>query len=327
MELSGRALYNLLRGSWIEDRTLNVKEWQVEDYRALTEKDLWQRLALLGFSLERESFLAYAQECDGPEELAELLVSTEEDETIREKVYLLVFEVWRRELPDRQTLSVFCDELDRLIDLFDRKKLEDETLLEEALDDLEKILDESVDAGLNPKDAFSLIGQFCAHDIESFLYDYLAEMVSSGQELAASELIDGFYDYVEDVRWFDFLRARLFARANVKESNDILARLLESLQERPDLDISLEIATFLASEGEPALFKQVILQCIDWIKTEEDFQDLLAIVASYHRCLDQEQEEKAIEAFFEKRSHRQLDLPFDRSDQEVSSFINTLLPQ
>ncbi|MBS3902780.1 MAG: hypothetical protein KGZ30_00150 [Anaplasmataceae bacterium] len=324
MELNGRALYNILRGNWLENPSLDLKAWQVEDYRALSEEELWKRLKSLGLLLDRSALIAYAQECDGPEELTELLVNGEQGEEIWEHAYLILFEFWRRELPDRQTLSIFCDELDFLMDFYDRGTLEDRVALEEALDDLEKILDESVDAGLQPKEAFALIGQFSAHDVESFLYDYLAERISAGQELTASEWIDGFYDYVQDVRWFDFLRARLFARANVEESNDILARLVESLQEKPDLDLSLEIATFLVREGDPLLFKQVILQCLDSIKTEEDFQDLLAIVANYHRCLDQEKEEQAIESLFERRSHRQLDLPFDRNDQDARKVIDNL---
>jgi len=324
MELSGKALYNLLRSSRLEDLALAVEDWQVEDYRLLSEKELFGRLEDLRISLTLESFLAYAKECDGPEELTDLLTGIEEPTTERERAYLLFFELWRRELPDRQTLSIFCDELDRMVDLFDRQHNPDAVQLEEALEDLEKILDESVDAGLEPKDAFALIGQFCAHDLESFLYDYIAELIDNNQELVASEWIDGFYDYLHDVRWFDFLRARLFTRVGTNEGAETLARLIESLQERPELDLALEIATFLAHEGEPVVFKQVILFCLNLIQTEEDFQDILAIVADFHRCLDQENEEKAIETLFRRRSHRQLDLPFHQADEDKDILISLL---
>ncbi len=324
MELSGKALYNLLRSSWLETPTLLVEDWQVEDYRLLSEQELFDRLKELKIFLTTETFLAYAKECDGPEELTDLLTESDELTAEREKTYLLFFEVWRRYLPDRQTLSIFCDELDRMIDLFDRQHNPDAAQLEESLEDLERILDESVDAGLEPKDAFDLIGQFCAHDLESFLYDYIAELIDTSQELVASEWIDGFYDYLRDQRWFDFLRVRLFTRVGTAEAADTLARLLESLQERPELDLVLEIATFLAHEGEPAVFKQVILLCLNLIQTEEDFQDVLAIVADFHRCLDQENEEKAVDALFQRRSSRQLDQPFHQADEDKDHLISLL---
>ncbi len=190
---------------------------------------------------------------------------------------------------------------------------------------MEKILDESVDAGLEPKEAFDLIGQFCAHDLDSFIYDYISGIIHSGQELSASEWIDGFYDYIREVRWFDFLRARVLYRTGAKECADALARIIETLQEKPDLDLALEIATFLAHEGDdPGLFKQIVLLCLNLIRTEEDFQDVLAIVANYHRCLDQELEEKAIEALFARRKHFQLDLPFKRPDEDMTLLIDSL---
>jgi hypothetical protein len=324
MELSGKALYNLLRSSRLENAAVSVEDWQIEDYRILSDQQLFDRLENLNIFLSLDSFLAYAKECDGPEELTELLFNNEESLKEREKAYLLFFEIWRRKLPDRQTLSIFCDELDRLIDLFDRQHDLEAAQLEEALEDLEKILDESVDAGLEPKDAFALIGQFCAHDLESFLYDYIAELIDQHQELVASEWIDGFYDYLQDVRWFDFLRVRLFTRVGGDEARDTLARLMESLQERPELDLALEVTMFLAHEGEPDVFKQAVLISLKLVQTEEDFQDILAIVADFHRCLDQEKEEKAIEALFVQRAHRLLDLPFNPSDRDKEILLGLL---
>lgn len=325
MELSGRALYNLLRGNWLEDPLLKVMDWQIEDYRALPDKILWSRLAKLGLPLDRQSFLAYAQECDGPEELVEFLWTQEEDPQEQDQVFLLVFELWRRLLPEKQTLSILCDELDHMIQLFDRKELISDEKLEEMLDDLERILDESVDAGLRPKEALELVGQFCAHDVESFLYDYIASKMEKGQDLLASELLDGFYDYVQDTRWFDFLRARLFARADQKEAYPLVNHLLESLQEKPELDLVLEMGVYLAHEGDPHLFQKVIALAIELIQTEEDFQELLAIVADYHRCLDQEAQEQSIEDLFRRRVSRDLAAPIDHANDQDVQALRALL--
>lgn len=322
MDLKGRAFYNLLRETWLENPSLEVYSWQVEDYRQLSDKILWKKLKDLKAPLTKAAFLAHAETYDNPEDLAIFLADGNEE--IREPLYLLIFEIWRREFPHRPTLSIFCDELDRLITLHDRKELEDYSPIETILGDLEKILDDSVDGGMPPQEAFSLIGDFCAHDVESFLYDYLAEIINKEEELAASEWLEGFYDYMQDRRWFDFLRTRLLSLSNRQKGDDQLIQLLESLQEDPDLDLSLEITAALAKEGDPLLFRRAILQCLDCIETEEDFQDLLAIAASYHRCLDQEAQETALENLFAKRSHHPLTSPFNRSDADVKILLENL---
>jgi nucleoid-associated protein YejK len=71
----------------------------------------------------------------------------------------------------------------------------------------------------------------CAHDIEAFLYDYIIEQMDEGNEIYASELLDGFYDYISDKKWFDFLKARLFALSDSEDSESLLLGLLEQ-QER-----------------------------------------------------------------------------------------------
>ncbi len=317
MELRGRALYNLLRANWQENPSLAVEDWQIANLREISTSQIFEQLQDLGISSERASFRAYAEECDGPEELADLLTDEKNPQDIRERIYLLLFELWRRELPERQTLSIFCDELDQLIALYDRGILASDEKVEQVLDDLENILDESVDAGLQPREAFQLVNEFCAHDVETFLYDYLSDKIDTGQELQASEMIDGFYDYVEDVRWFDFLRVRLFAKTHTSEFDPALARLIESLTEKPDFDLAMETAAFLVHEGSPEQFALAVEVCLELIVTEEDFQQLLAIVADYHDCLDQAEQLRAIEELFKRRATRDLSQPINRADSDL----------
>src|SRR5271156_2097938 len=101
MELKGKALFNLLRISWIEDRSSDVKQWQVEDLRDMTIEELFSRLKRLGIILDQEGFYLYAENCDGPEELADCVWFEEEDLEGHDKAYLLLFELWRRLLPQR----------------------------------------------------------------------------------------------------------------------------------------------------------------------------------------------------------------------------------
>lgn len=314
MELKGKALYNLLRISWLEDPCIEVKPWQVEDYRVLSEDHLFSRLKHLGIILDRDSFLVYAEDSDCPEELVECLWLDEEDEEGSEQVFLLICELWRRLLPDRLPLSLFCDELDQMIERYDKGVLEDEELLQEALGVLEDILDETADLGQAPRDAFQKTASYCAHDLEHFIYDYISDQIDLKNELIASELLDSFYGYMSDSKPFDFLRARLFAESDAAEGNLLIARLLEQLVEEPDLSLLLEMAQYLVHRGDVHLFMQVVRQAIPLLQREEDFQQLLLQIADYYRCLDREEEEKAVESLLKKRELYPLDERIDPSD-------------
>ncbi len=320
MELRGRALYNLLRMNWQRNPSLAIKEWQVANLRDQSTPQLFEQLKSWGIGCDTPTFRAYAQECDSPEDLADLFTEADTPNEIHEQIYLLLFELWRRELPEKQTLSIFCDELDQLIDFFDRDANVVDEKIEESLIALEDILDESVDAGLQPQEALRLANEFCAHDIETFLYDYISHKIDSDQELQASEMIDGFYDYVKDPRWFDFLRVRVFSKTHTSEFDPALSRLIESLQENPELDLAMETAAFLVHEGSSEQFSETIKLCLELMQTEEDFQQLLAIVADYHDCLDQTEQLSSIEELFKRRSTRDLNEPLNQADHDLSAF-------
>jgi hypothetical protein len=325
MEMKGKALYNLLRINWIEDPSIEVKPWQVEDYRALTDEQLYSRLENLGLVLTENSFLMYADNCDSPEELVECLCLDEEDLERQDQGLLIFCELWRRLLPDKQSLSLFCDELDRLIELYDQGPLEDEDLLQKALSDLEDILDETVDLGISEKQAFKDISHYCAHDLESFIYDYISDQIEEKNDLIASECLDSFYAYVGDQKRFDFLRARIFAESDVVEGNVLIARLLEELAEEPDLLLLLEIAHYLVNRGDVHLFMQAVRQALPLLTHEEELQYLLQLIANYYRCLDREEEEKVVEAFLKKRESHPLDQridPFDQAIQHMTSLVS-----
>lgn len=315
MELRGRALYNLLRISWLEDPKIKVKSWQVEDYRAMTNQTLLNRLKDLGIVLDEESFLAYAESFDSPEDLTECLLADEEDLDKQDATYLVLFELWRRLLPQKQSLSIFCDELDQLIEQYDQGTLVDEEHLQQSLQALEDILDEAADLSGSPDQVFEDLSQFMAHDLHGFLYDYIFDLIEAKEETYASELIAAFYEFLPDKKWFDLLKAWLFATMDIEELNRVSGRLLEELMEDPDLDLLLQIAKFLVHRGDVRLFMQTVRQGLQLIKTEEQFQEMLKLIAEYYRCLDKEQEEKKIYQLLKERSHHNLDQPLDRTDQ------------
>lgn len=140
MHTRGRALYNLLRMNWLENDQIQVQPWQVEDYREKSDEALFQLLADLGARLDKATFLAYVDNTDSPEDMADCLWVKEENPETFDRIYLVIFELWRRFAPEKQTLSIFCDELDQLIGLYDHGELEEEKI-QAALSELQRILE------------------------------------------------------------------------------------------------------------------------------------------------------------------------------------------
>ncbi len=315
MELKGRALFNLLRINWLDNPKIEVKPWQVEDLRSIGMEELFSRLKKLGLILNEESFYLYAENCESPEELLDLICGEEEDPEKRDLAYLLLFELWRRLYPDQICLSIFCDELDQLIEAYDRGELADEEQLQNSLQILEDILDEAYDKEGDPQKIFADVSSYCAHDLEEFLFDYISDQIQENDQTYASELIDDFRDYVRDKRKFDLLRARLVSLFDLEESNILYARILEDLREKPDLPLNLLAAESLIRHGDVRLFMQAVKQSLPLLKKEEEFQNLLAMIAEYFRCLDREEEEKKIKNFLKARSSHSLRAPIDPKDQ------------
>lgn len=322
MRFKGRALYNLLNLSDLEDNINEVKPWQVAPYRQMSSEELFSRLSKLGIFLTEESFLAYGETCDTPEELIDCLWVEEETDEKQEESYLITFELWRRYLPKKQSLSLFGDELDHLIYLYDKGELLDEEELQKALSDLEDILDQSADAGTKPEEIFQMISQYCAHDIETFLYDYIIDQMDSGNETYASELLDGFFDYVEEKKWFDFLKARLFALSDSEESDVLLLGLLEQQEEESDSELCFEICRFLVNRGDTKLFFRTANLLLAQIKTEEDFRIFLELLAEFYRCLDQEPVEKAVQDLINKRKNKKEEDAISEADKvQILEFL------
>lgn len=323
METRGRALYNLILMNWQEDSDLPVDPWQVEDYRSLSTKDIFKKLKALAIPLDEQRFRSYAEACESPEELTDTLFVDEELDQFDE-VYLLVFELWRRLLPEKESLSIFCDELDYLINLYDHDQLENEESLNDAITELERILDEHVDQGEDPQTLFQEISLYCAHDLQSFIYDYAADQIDQEHHLQASEIIDGFAPYITDTRWFEFLQYRLLAAADPDEGEIMLARILEEQNQSPDFELLLEIARCLVNQGEVANFLKVVKQAKNLIETEQDFQELLAITCEFYRLLDREEKSEKLFDILKQRQDIPLEQEIASNDKHFKEYFKLL---
>jgi hypothetical protein len=327
MELKGKALFNLLKMNWSEGCNWEVEEWQIEDLRGLNIEELFARLKKLGPSLDEESFYLYAENCNSPEELAECVWLEEEGLAGHDKVYLLLFELWRRLLPGKLCLSVFCDEIDQWIDLYDRGELEEEEPLQNALAILEDILDDAYDKKGNPQRILAEVASYCAHDLQRFICDYITDQIVKKNDTYASELIDAFYDFSEDPRRFDLLRAHLFASSDPEESNILYGRVMEELGERPDLELILLVAESLIHHGDVRLFMRAVQLALPLLAKEEEFQTLLLMVSEYYQCLDRETEEREINVLVNERSSLDPTSSLDPSDPGLARFFQIISQQ
>ncbi len=329
MEMQRKALYNLLRLNWLLEPDIDVAYWQVEDYRSLSIETLFKRLEKQHIDLDRNSFLAFAESYSSPEELAEDLTeeADESDESIQEqdRAYLLIFELWRRLAPEKLCLSVFCDELDYQVSLYDSGEMENAEGLQDALASLQDILDQNVDEGASSEEAFVSVVEGCANNIEDFIYDFTADQIDSENDTYAFELIEGFYPYVEDKKWFDFLKARLLLNTDTLDGNRLLRKLLDEASEDEDLEFHLEVLSSMIDGGERDLFVKLVESTIPLIELEEEFQELLGICAEYYQRLDYDWEEKEIHKILDQRQTRLLDAEVHAADLHKGQLLTVVL--
>jgi hypothetical protein len=326
MDIARRALFNSLRMNWLGgDRSQKVEPWQVEDYRQLKAEELFKRLQRHDIDLDRTTFTALAEDVDTPEQLADGLVAEcslsaqEEDQ-----VYLLVFELWRRNANEKPSLSIFCDELDYQIFAYDHSPTLKPEDIQDAIANLEMILDENTDEGANPIEVFETISNGCANDIETFLYDYIAEQIDQQNKVYAADLLDSFVPYLKDRPWFDFLRARLLTDSDSEASNQILKKLVQDVKKDQDLDLGLEVLSFLAKGGDPEIFRPLARLAVSLLETEEDFQEILSICADYYHFLDKEKEEMTVQSILKNRFQIDLESQIEAKDQTVREFLKLL---
>lgn len=325
MDIQRKALFNHIRMNWLADPSLDVAAWQVEDYRQLTNTELFKRLEKEGIKLHLPTLTSYAEDCETPEELTEKLLEERDLESDAEdRIYLLLFEAWRRFLPERTCLSLFCDELDFLINLYDSDELIHPDQLEDALSNLQALLDENTDLGNEPHEVFQTVSSACAHDLENFIYDYIFDQIDDDNDSYASELLDGFHNYVQDVKWFDLLQIRILFKHNPpQEGNTLLEQLIRHTAEDKDLEFRLEMLSLMIQGGERKDLIELVKKTIPLVNHEADLKELISICSEYYQRLDYDWEENALQEL--AKNHQ--DRPDDASvnSQELKSVRTELL--
>ncbi len=323
MAYKGRSLYNLLAMNLKRDPSLEVDPWQVVNYREMEEKELFQGLEGFGIYLDHDHLKLYIEESDSPEDLSQYLAIDENVER-QEQIYLLIFEVWRRQASTKQSLSLFCDELDHQIELYEEGKLENDEDLQVILLYFQNILDDFIDDGGELGQGLLLVAGYSCHDLEIFLYEYISHQIDLENDIYASEVLDGFYPHLNSKRWFDFLRVRLVTLVDSDESEAMLERLLEQLRDPDDLHLIFEILTFMIYTGHREKFQQAFFRAHTFLRTEADLRELLQLASDFLNSLEEEGE-GVIREIQEARKDREGDMPLDPTDPALDVLRDLIL--
>ena len=124
----------------------------------------------------------------------------------KNKVYLIIFELWRRLNGDKQAISIFCDELDRRIFLYEKDTSTDD--LYEYLKNMLEILDRNMDLSDSSEELFTRLSSYLAHDIEQVFYTYIEGNIACNEDDCMIDLIEGLMPYVRDKRRLWFLKLK-----------------------------------------------------------------------------------------------------------------------
>lgn len=326
MNVDRRAYFNLLRQNWLMGWKVDAEHWEVENYRVLPIGELFESLKDREIYLDTQSFQTLAEEYDSPEELTD---SFEIEGEEGDRIYLIVFELWRRLVPDKQTFSIFCDEIDQQIFLADNDRESSLEKLEDVLANLLVVLNEMVDAGYNHQEAFEAIEAGCASDITSFLYDFIATQIDVNNSPYATELLEGFLPFIEGDPWFDLLRVRLIAESDTEVAAQFLEKLIVDSEEDCDLEFTLEILTYLSQSEQEEFFYPLVERVLEWITIEAELQELMEICEEYFRFADEDQKERRIRELLDARAQFDLDAPVieaDRVKREIRELLSAEVP-
>ncbi len=325
MDIERKALYNLLRRNWLEEPShTEVDAWQVADYRAMDEDVLFEELQQLGIALDLDALAVYFEDCNNPEELTDMLVSEDSDVAVEDSAYLLLFELWRRYVLEKPSISIFCDELDHQINLYDSEEGAESENIQNALANLREVLDENTDEGLSPTDVMQTLESNCANDLENFLYDFISDRIEEKNLSYATELIDGLYDYAQNVQWFDLLKARIVAHDSAPEAAELLSDILEDASEAPTLELCVELLPCLAQVGDRSLFMKCFEMTLALLEEEADFKELLVACASFFEFHGSDDQEEVVQNLLLQRNDIALDAPLHSDDDSIEALIQIM---
>ncbi len=299
-----------------------LQKWQTENYRDYPTEALFSRLSSLEIQISAQDFETLGKGLEDPEQMLEKLVK-EEEPLAQDQVFLLIFELWRRIFPEKRTLSIFCDELDYQITQHD---LGHSSEIQDSLAYLQQILDEQVDNGLKPKEAFQLTQVYCANDLESFLYDYTLSLVDQSDLGYASELLEGFSPYLPDSIWFAYLVARVKILDDLEEGYEKLEKVIKKITKDTGGSLVEEILYYLANTGNHYLFTLLAKKTLLYLEFETQLLEFIEICYLHFDYLELKEPSLTLAEMFYNRPKKDPKNPISQADPYMSQ-LRSLLSQ
>lgn len=239
MQFHGRGFYNTLMFSSSQAQ----EKWQIENYQTLSLETLLSRLKEKGLLLDPDLLKEYMRNADSPEDLTDILSENDEGTKEYESLYLIIFELWRRLAPEKESLSIFCDRLDHLIHDYDEgKPVADE--LVKALNETLKIFENHMASGLSQKQTYELFSSYLAQDLETFIYDFLCDLIEAGESTLAFELVFGFYEFLHDKPALDMLKSVINLFEDPEETQSLFFHVMEGLFDKKRYNLILDAIYF-----------------------------------------------------------------------------------
>jgi hypothetical protein len=275
--LSRKALLNALHAQALE-YPQGLPAFVLEDYRKWTPKRLFDSLKQKGWVLDRPSFVAYADSCESPEELLDLLCAEEEmDNDEEDELFLVIFELWRRFAGRGQSPEIICDELDYQIQSYDEGEQVDDKI-EAALSHLVQFIQHETQTESEAKELFSLLNQMCAQDLEIFLFDFITDQAKAGAFQYAKELHARFNDWISRPLWWDFIVVHWEGN---DEASGLLTQLLKQLSRQSDRELVFEILSYLSEHEIPGLFEPFLQLALRMPLEQEEREELTSFIETY----------------------------------------------
>ena len=102
-------------------------------------------------------------------------------------------------------------------------------------------------------------------------------------------------------------------------------RFLEYLQEEPDFASLLILMDYLVYRGNREFFFKVVKQALLSMRTEEQFQDVLEMMAEYYHYMDLEEEERRISQMSNTRRDYPVDILLNKKDPMYLDIVKEVL--
>lgn len=288
-KLETKAFYNSLRmlGSNVSRMS---QDWKAADWRERELDGLFDELKQMGIVFDTSLFYQWAAHCETPEELVDFLSMEEEVETgeweeeRKDRLYLILFELWRRLVPEKRSLSLVADEIDHVIFAFDSGKEFLDEEIENALEEWIRLLNRLQDEGLSVREALQAIEPYFAHCVPEFAIDFLLDVSERGESERYISLFEKVRPFLtSEPLWAKIIELKFCLRDDIpllnKKLGDLVAHVLTTTNVESEVIFALcDIALKLKREE---LFLRLLEKVVPCLQEKDDVNVVVHLLTDF----------------------------------------------